>query len=81
MAAVRIESFPCNHSINAVLTGLASKAADKGFRRNSKQKLSTSGRNCIKTRKKHTNQLFLQHHFAFTLSTLVKYVMILSRVL
>ena len=45
MSALRIESFPCNHSINAVLTGFSSTT--QRIQVNSKQKLSTYDRNRI----------------------------------
>ena len=78
LAAFRIESFPCDHSIDAVLTGFNSTR--QGFKWNSKQKSSTYERNCIwmpLKLEKRENRQFLQNYFAFTLSTLVKYVTVL----
>ena len=53
---------------------MASTAPEKGFKPKFKQKWSTYDRNHTR---KMQNRLFLQNRFAFTLSTLVKYVMVL----
>ena len=78
VAALRIESFWCNHGINVVLTGLNS--ARQRIQVKCKEKSSTYDTNRIRMPLKleeRENRLFLQNLIAFKLSNLVKFVMVL----
>ena len=80
MVALRIGLFPCNISIRAVLTDFNSTR--QRIQVKTKAKIFNlwlkSYLNAIKTRKSE-NWLFLQNHFAFTLSNLVKYVVVYKK--
>ena len=77
MAALKKELFPCNHSNNVILTDFISTRERIQLKFKAKSSTYDRNRNSMPLKlEKRKKSTVLQHYFAFTLSKLVKYVMV-----